>query len=69
MDCSTLGFPGGSAVKNSPANAGDMVRSLGLSILAWEISWTEPVRQSMGSHESDMTSKRWKAKGERGSRG
>ena len=43
-----LGFPGGSVVKNPPANAGDMVRSLGQddhvenemaarsSILAWE---------------------------------
>ena len=58
----TLGLPGGSVVKNSPANAGDVSsipgsgRSLGKemathsSILAWEIPWTEePGRlQSMG---------------------
>ena len=48
-----MGFPGGSVIKNPPANAGDMVRSLGredplekgmathFSILAWEIPWTE----------------------------
>ena len=56
-------FPNGSVIKNSLANAGDTVRSLGRedhlegematysSILAWEISWTEePDRlQSMGS--------------------
>ena len=55
-------FPNGSVIKNSLANAGDTVRSLGRedpleeemathsSILAWEISWTEePDRlQSMG---------------------
>ena len=50
------GFPGGSVVKNPPANAGDTgdaVRSLGRedplekgmavhsSILAWRIPWTE----------------------------
>ena len=47
------GFPGGSVVKNLPANAGDMGLILGLrrshgegmathsSILAWEIPWTE----------------------------
>ena len=46
-------FPGGSAVKNLPANAGDWVWSLGgedtleegmathSSILAWRIPWTE----------------------------
>ena len=45
------GFPGGSAVRNLPANVGGLVRSLGQedpqekemgnfsSILAWEISW------------------------------
>ena len=59
------GFPGGSMVKNPPANAGAMgeVQSLGWgdplgeemathsSILAWQIPWTEePGRlQSMGS--------------------
>ena len=47
------GFPGGSAVKNLPTNAGDAgsIPESGrspeegngnpLSILAWEISWTE----------------------------
>ena len=50
------GFPGGSVVKNSPGNAGDVrdaVQSLGWedplewekathsSILAWKIPWTE----------------------------
>ena len=58
----SVGFPGGSAVKNPPANAGDAglipgsERSLEeemathSSILAWEIPWTEePGRpQSMG---------------------
>ena len=49
----TLGFPGGSMVKNAPANAGDMGLVLGSgrsleeemttysSILAWRILWTE----------------------------
>ena len=64
-----LGFPGGSVVKNQPANAGDMdsVPALGrspeeemanhCSILAWEIPWTaEPSElQSMQSQELDMT--------------
>ena len=48
-----MGFPGGSVVKNLPANAGDTVLSLcredplekemanHSSILAWEIPWTE----------------------------
>ena len=43
-----LGLPGGSAVKNPPANAGDMGLIPGLrrmathsSILAWRIPWTE----------------------------
>ena len=48
-----VGFPGGSVVKNLPANAGDMVRTLGRddhvekematrsSILAWESPWAE----------------------------
>ena len=43
------GFPGGSVVKNPPANAGDLGLTLWmgkgngylLSILAWEIPWTE----------------------------
>ena len=59
------GFPGGSGIKNLPANAGDtaQVQSLGWqdplkrgmatysSILAWKIPWMEePGRlQSMGS--------------------
>ena len=48
-----MGFPGGSEVKNLPANAGDAGRALGRedplekematlsSILAWRIPWTE----------------------------
>ena len=48
-----MGFPGGSVVKNSPANAGDTGSVPGSgrfpgeengnlsSILAWEILWTE----------------------------
>ena len=48
-----MGFPGGSVVKNQPANLGDTGLILGLgrspgegngnhsSILAWEISWTK----------------------------
>ena len=52
-----MGFPGGSAVKNLPANVGELqetgLQSLGwedpsekemtthCSILAWRISWTE----------------------------
>ena len=51
-----LGFPGGTVVKNSPANAGDtedsgLIPGLGRfpggghatrsSIFAWEIPWTE----------------------------
>ena len=48
-----MGFPGGSEVKNPPANAGDASSILGLgrspeeemaphsSIFAWEIPWTE----------------------------
>ena len=40
------GFPGGAAVKNPPANAGD---ARGSKALAWKIPWIEePVRmQSM----------------------
>ena len=58
-----MGFPGGSAVKNPPASAGDigvipgLERSPGkgngnpLNILAWKIPWTEESGglQSMGS--------------------
>ena len=61
------GFPGGSVVKNPPANAGDS--SLGgeypleediathSSILAWRIPWTEEPGglRSMRSRESDTT--------------
>ena len=48
-----MGFPAGSILKNPPANAGDLVRSLSWedplekevathsSILAWGIPWTE----------------------------
>ena len=51
-----MGFPGGSVVKNPPANAGDsldrdLIPALGRcleegmatqsSILAWRLSWTE----------------------------
>ena len=60
-----LGFPGGSVIKNPPANAGGMSlipgwgRSLEKemathsSILAWEIPWTEKPGgfQSIGSQE------------------
>ena len=58
-----LGFPGGSVVKNPPANAGDMgwsqvqedplEREMAThsSILTWEIPWTEEIGgvQTMGS--------------------
>ena len=61
-----LGFPGGSLVKNLPANAGEMgsipswedalekEMAIHSSILAWEIPWTEePGRpQSIGSQKS-----------------
>ena len=64
-----MNFPSGSVVKNTPANAGDMVRSLGQeepleeemathsSILAWKIPQTEePGRlYPCGCKESDMT--------------
>ena len=63
------GFPGGSVVKNAPANAGDSGLILGQedplekemathsSILAWRIPWTEEPGglQSMGCEESDTT--------------
>ena len=64
-----MNFPSGSVVKNTPANGGDMVLSLGQeepleeemathsSILAWKIPQTEEPGgpQSMGLQESDMT--------------
>ena len=60
-----LGFPGGSVIKNPPANVGGMGLTPGLgrsletemathsSILAWEIPWTEEPSglQSLGSQE------------------
>ena len=66
-----MGFPGGSVVKNSPANAGDAgsipgsVRSPGegngnpLVILAWNIQWTQkPWLQAMGSQSKhDLVAK------------
>ena len=61
-----LGFPGGSVVKNPPANAGDADWSLGQedplekeiathsNSLAWDIPWTEEpgVLQSTGLQQS-----------------
>ena len=61
-----MGFPGGSVVKNLPANEGDMGSALGWeeplekemathsNILAWEIPWTEEPGelQSMGLQKS-----------------
>ena len=55
----SLGFPGGSVVKNLPANAGDVFdqenplekeMATHSSIFAWELSWTEEPggQQSMG---------------------
>ena len=52
-----MGFPGGSVVKNPPANAGDTgsIPGSGMathsSILVWEIPWTKKPGelQSMGS--------------------
>ena len=60
-DCN-WGFPGGSVVKNPPANAGDggsnprsgdpleEEMATGFSILAWKMPWTEEAGelQSMG---------------------
>ena len=53
-------FPGGSAMKNLPANAGDLgsISRLGRShssILAWEIPWTEESGGLQVTKESDMT--------------
>ena len=64
-----MGFPGGSVVKNLPANAGDTFdpwvgkipwrrkMTTHSNILAWVIPWTEEPGglQSMGSQDSDMT--------------
>ena len=62
-------LPGGSVVKNLPADAGDVLQSLGWgdpvekemathsSVLAWEIPWAEEPHglQFMESQEADMT--------------
>ena len=64
-----MGFPGGSEVKASACNVGDLGSSLGQkdplekemathsSILAWTIPWTEEPGglQSKGRNESDTT--------------
>ena len=64
-----MSFPGGSALKNLPADAGDAGsipesgRSPGeemathSSILAWEVPWTEEAGrlQSMGLQRVEMT--------------
>ena len=66
---SSKSFPGGSPVKNLPANAGDVVGSLGWedplekemmthsSILAWEIPWRGASRAMVRRviKELDMT--------------
>ena len=63
-----MGFPGGSAVKNPPAHAGDVSSIPGSedpqekemathsSILAWEIHWTDEPGglQSTGLQKSQM---------------
>ena len=63
---SISGFPGGSVVKNSPANAGDLglipgpedplekEMAIHSSILAWKVPWTEdPDRlQSIGTQKN-----------------
>ena len=61
----SMGFPGGSLVKNPPANVGDMgwedplekEMATHSSILAWRIPWTEEPGglQSMGSHRVGQT--------------
>ena len=66
-DCTTTSsLPGGTVVKNLPANAGD-TEDTGLlpgeghgshsSILAWRIAWTEEAGglQSMGSQTAGTT--------------
>ena len=60
-----LGFSGGSEVKASPCNAGDLgwedplekEMATHSSILAWEIPWTEESAgySPWGQKESDMT--------------
>ena len=61
-----MGFPGGSVIKNLPADAGDPALTLGSgrslgegkgthsSILTWEIPWTEEPDglESVGSQKS-----------------
>ena len=64
----SLGFPGGSVVKNLPANVGDVFdqenplekeMATHSSIFAWEISWTEEPGGQQSMHgvakESDTT--------------
>ena len=52
-DLMNLGFPGGSVVKNPPANAGDMGPNPGSGrSLAWKIPRTE---EPWGSKELGMT--------------
>ena len=59
--CVPTGFPGGSVVKNLPANEGDtdpLEKEMAIhsSILAWEIPWTEESGglQSMGSQNNQI---------------
>ena len=65
-----LAFPGGSAVKNLPANAGDIGSVPGSgrppgegngssSILAWEIPWTEEAAAHGATEESGATAVRF----------
>ena len=63
---SISGFPGGSVVKNPPANAGDMglipgpedplekEMAIHSSILAWKVPWTEDPEglQSIGTQKN-----------------
>ena len=63
-----MGFPSGSVVKNSPANAGDVgsIPGLGISleeevathvsILAWETSWT---KETGGLQSMVLQGKTW----------
>ena len=64
----SLGFPGGSVVKNLPANVGDVFdqenplekeMATHSSIFAWEIAWTEEPGGQQSMHgvakESDTT--------------
>ena len=68
LSTKSMGFPGGSVVKNLPAKQETLVGSLDWedplekemathsSILAWEIPWAkEPVRLVQGVTKSDTT--------------